>query len=251
MIRALSYLRTLIYHINHFGPDAIQFLYNKWRKKELLQLKLRGFDHPIYMRNQTTDIPMFYHIYLNREYDFNLEKSPDVIVDLGAHTGLSATFFANKYPAARIIAVEAEKSNFEILLKNTSFYKNITCINKAIWNEPTNINIVDKELGNWGYMTEEAKEPGTGSMQAISMDQLVEEFDISSIDLCKINIEGSEKELFEKNYEKWLQITEVITIELHDHMRPGCTRSFFNALQKSDFSLSWRGAYLIVHFRKQ
>lgn len=100
-------------------------------------------------------------------------------------------------------------------------------------------------------MTEEAKEPGTGSMQAISMDELVEEFNISSIDLCKINIEGSEKELFEKNYEKWLQITEVITIELHDHMRAGCTRSFFNALQKSDFSLSWRGAYLIVHFRKQ
>lgn len=247
MIGFLENFRGIRSHYRAFGPGGVSFLYNKnVRRNSLINIRVPGFAHPIFLRNSTEDIPMFYHIFLYKEYDVECDGTPEVILDCGAHIGLNAIFFANKFPAAKIFCVEPEKSNFDILLKNTLPYPNIKCLNNGIWNTTTHLKIVDHGLGNWGFVTEEADHPDSDTIAAISIDDIMSRYGLKQIDLCKINIEGTEKELFEKNYESWLSKTKLITIELHDSLRAGCSKAFFKAMVNYNFSLSQKGPYLVV-----
>ena len=189
---------------------------------------------------------MFYYIYSYREMDVSFQFSPKYIVDCGAHIGLSAVLFANRYPNAKIFAIEPEPSNFDMLLKNTKPYPNVICLQKAIWNKKTVLEIKDVGLGNWGYMTNEVSDSELNNVESISIPELMKEYNLDSIDICKINVEGAEKELFEENYKEWLSKTKAIIIELHDHMKAGCSHIFLFSMLNYKFEFSIKGSYVIV-----
>jgi hypothetical protein len=100
-------------------------------------LKIKGLKKPIKLRlNSSSDKIAFYKIILNKEYDIDLPVHPEYIIDAGANIGLASVFFANKYPEAKIIAIEPDKGNFEILLNNIQGYPQITGLNTALWHYP-------------------------------------------------------------------------------------------------------------------
>lgn len=237
--------QSLLNHYQNFGLDGSRFFLEKKLKKGLIDIRPKGYTHPIYLRNNTTDLPMFDYIFQAKEYNADFNFEPRVLIDCGAHIGLGAVFFANKFPDAAIYSVEPEGSNFDLLVKNTKPYPNVTCLNYGIWNTTTHLKIVDLGLGHWSFITEEVAVKDETTIEAISIDEIMSRYGIEEIDICKNNIEGTEKELFEKNYEKWLPKTRAIIIELHDRMREGCTRSFIGAVGNYDFDLSPYGSYLI------
>ena len=175
---------------------------------------------------------------------FNFE--PKVILDCGANVGYAAVYFKNEFPNARIISIEPEKFNFELLLKNTKEYSDMTCLMGGIWNKSTHLTIKDVGLGNWGFMIEESINPTEDSIKAYTIENLMKQFCIDQIDILKIDIEGSEKELFESGYEYWLPKTKVLIIELHDRMRNGCSKSLFSALSNYNFSTTHKGENIYV-----
>jgi len=242
----MELFRTVKSHYKLFGSGGITFLYQKRKKNSLININIPGFRQPIFLRNSTEDIPMFYLIFQANDYDFDCDFKPKVILDCGAHIGLAAVFFANKFPDAKIFCVEPEKSNFELLLKNTSTCPNITCINSGVWSKTTNLKIIDAGSGNWGFITEETDYPDKDTIPAISIDEIMSSYNLSQIDICKINVEGTEKELFGNNYENWVPKTKLILIELHDRIKEGCSKSFFKAMMNYKFSLSNRGPYLLT-----
>lgn len=201
----------------------------------------------IYLRSDTTDIKVFMQIFRNLEYEIDFKLNPKVIVDCGANTGLSTIYFKNKYPDATIIAIEPESSNFDLLLKNTKGYSNLHCLKKGIWNRDVNLEIANPEAEKWAFITKEVEYESNNTIEAISIDRILEEYDIETIDILKIDIEGSEKELFEKNFENWIPRTKIILIELHDFMRNGCSKSFIKALENFSFSVSKKGENFICY----
>ncbi|MBK8563725.1 MAG: hypothetical protein IPN76_10385 [Saprospiraceae bacterium] len=88
-------------------------------KQTLLELKFPSFRFPIYIRNKTSDVPTFNACILDEGYNFNLGFEPETVVDLGSNIGLSAVYFATRYPTAKIICVEPEQDNYDLLVKNT------------------------------------------------------------------------------------------------------------------------------------
>jgi FkbM family methyltransferase len=46
---------------------------------------------------------------------------------------MASIFYANRYPAARVVAVEAEASNYAALVTNARAYPNIVPIHAALW----------------------------------------------------------------------------------------------------------------------
>lgn len=79
--------------------------------------------YPFIVRNQTSDVEIFEQIFIRQEYNFTVNKPPEVIVDAGANVGFASIYFASKYPNSKIIAIEPEESNFRLLKKNTDSYE--------------------------------------------------------------------------------------------------------------------------------
>jgi Methyltransferase FkbM domain len=74
-------------------------------------------------------------------------------------------------------------------------------------------------------------------VRAVTIDEIIKEFGLGRIDLLKIDVEGSEKEIFD-NSEAWISSVDVICVELHDRFKAGCSRSFFTAV--TDFTIELR-----------
>ena len=79
-------------------------------------------------------------------------------MDAGAYTGLSTVFFANRFPDKKIIAIEPDKENYAMLIKNTHKYKNVKAYHAAVWNRNTTVVIINKESSLWGFQVEETEE---------------------------------------------------------------------------------------------
>jgi FkbM family methyltransferase len=244
-----SAIRKHIDHFRKFGFAGNLLLINKsGNKNSLNEIKLKNYPYSFFLRNGTSDIPTFYKIFYNKEYNVQLNLNPKVILDLGANVGLASIFFSAKYPQAKIIAVEPEKVNFQLLVKNTESNSNISCLNYGVWNRVTNLEI-KAGYDNWGFRTIETDVENDDTIRAISIDKIMADFNLDQIDILKIDIEGSEKELFEKNYEKWLPKTKWIIIELHDEFKKDSSKSFFRALINYDFNLSASGENFICELK--
>ena len=168
---------------------------------------------------------------MEKHYDMPCQIVPKTILDAGANIGLSAIFFAHKYPGATIVALEPESSNFRLLQKNASPYPQIKPLQAALWNHSGHIKLIDPDDGNDGFRTVEEDANGNAQVEvvpALTVDAVISRMELTSIDLLKIDIEGAEKEVFE-NSSHWIDKVEVIMAELHDNLKPGCSQAFMEA----------------------
>ena len=81
------------------------------------------------------------------------------------------------------------------------------------------------------------------SVRAVTMDTVMRETGIDSIDLLKVDIEGAEIEIFKSC--PWIRKVRVLTIELHDRLRPGCTWAVKNATK--DFHFTQQGEVTVFY----
>jgi FkbM family methyltransferase len=136
---------------------------------------------------------------------------------------MASLYYARKYPDARIVAVEAEPSNFAMLTRNVEQYANILPIHAALWKEDGEIAIAassssESPLSKVGFVVNEVE---GALVRAMSMRTLMGETHIDSIDLLKVDIEGAEKEVFE--FCDWMGSVRCLAIELHDRFKPGAS----------------------------
>lgn len=214
--------------------------------KRTTTVRIRKIQHPLLLRPGTSDVPLLYHIFVEEEYKIKPKKEPLFIIDAGANIGFTAVYFANRFPKAKIIAIEPEESNFKLLKKNTELYPNIRCIKAGLWNSNTKLRITNLQKDSkWGFQVEETTKSGPDTCDAVSMNQLLLEENKKEIDIAKIDIEGSEKELFSKNLQ-WLPKTNLLVIEFHDRMKPGSSKPFWNAVKGMKFSRYRRRKNLIL-----
>ncbi|HJW24124.1 MAG TPA: FkbM family methyltransferase [Rhodocyclaceae bacterium] len=207
----------------------------------LLEMKRPDVRHPFYLRVPSTDVSAFEQIFIHQEYDFEVSRPPRVIVDAGANVGLASIYFANRFPDARVIAIEPEASNFEVLQKNVLPYGNIVPLRAALWHENRRINLVDPALGHWGFMTQAGEgEASLGRMldqvQGMTIDRIMADHGIDHIDILKIDVEGAEREVF-RDPTPWLDQVDALIVELHERLKPGCNRAFYNGT--TGFDQEW------------
>ena len=235
------------------NDDRLEILKNliKDERASDISLDMKFLGSNLSMRIDDSDIRVFKQIFVDNEYDsLNLPKVVDTIVDLGANIGLSALFFMKKYPDARIIAVEPDAINFEIMKRNLEDYSShVTLLNAAIWPSDGEVSLVEHDesnegLGAWGYRTETLTEGAEGSVSAISIPTLMKQSSINYIDILKVDIEGAEYELFEKGYESWLDKVGLIIIETHDRFKPNSEAMVRNALKGRFTELPLKGENL-------
>jgi FkbM family methyltransferase len=227
-------------HYRLFGPSGVMVIARARLSRKPMQISIAAgnHSHPVHLRMRTTDVSLYEEIIVNAEYEFEINREPSVVVDAGANIGLTSVYFANRYPNAKIIAIEPEPSNFKMLVKNTERYPNIVPVEAALWRSDTMVDLSDPGSGNWGFQTEERQQDTAGGtrVRGLTIDTLMRETGIEHIDILKVDIEGSEKEVFE-SCSPWIDKIGVLVVEFHDRWKSGCSDTVRAAAK--DFPIAW------------
>jgi FkbM family methyltransferase len=210
----------------------------------VVRARVPGSGVGLLVRLGTSDIEVFVQVYGWREYEWEFAVTPRVIVDAGAYTGLSTAFFAMRYPDAKIIAIEPDDNNFSMLARNTASFANVHLLQAALWSESGAVSLVDPGDGPWGIRLAESARAGASEtapsgkvVRAVTVPDVMGAHGLGRIDLLKVDIEGSEMEVF-SHADPWIGSVQAISVELHDRFKPGCSSVFFKAVE--DFPVQLR-----------
>ena len=117
--------------------------------KRCVEVSVSGHGSPLWVRPNTSDIAVLHQVFIEKCYDLPELETAGLIIDGGANVGYASIWFALRYPGARILAVEPEASNFELLQSNTRHLPAIHAMRAAIWSQRCQLAIANptEEMG--------------------------------------------------------------------------------------------------------
>lgn len=204
-------------------------------RRPAIQLELRGYDHPLFLRPGTSDLSAFLQIFTHRQYEcLSYVKNPELIVDCGANVGYASAYLLNRYPTARVIAIEPDPENVEICRMNLFPYgTRARILAAAIWDHPARLAIRRNPAGReWSTQVAEASPDHSGVVRGMDMASIFDLGGGHDVDLLKIDIEGAELQIFGSDAAKWLRKVKNIAVELHSEES---RQALFRALADFDY----------------
>ena len=159
------------------------------------------------------------------------------IIDAGSNIGLTSVYLSKDFPNSNFITIEPDSSNFESVSYNleTNGVTNVVKIKGGLWSKNTNLKIVNdfRDKNDWSIRVEETNEEA--DLKAFSISYLMQEHKFETIDILKIDIEGSEKEVFTGSNAdvSFLSKTKCIAVEIHDEF--DCRDAIYAILTKYNF----------------
>ncbi len=232
MIEILSNIFRYIKNFGFFRGVGLFLNIELFRNKKM---RIRGHPAIIYYRPGTADLKVFREIFLFQTCEIRL-KTLRYIIDGGAHIGFSTIYYRMMYPEAQILAVEPGNKNFRLLTLNCKRLPKVHLINAGLWKNCGPLKIMNPDDNTWAYRVQENDLGDEEELHGITIAALMEKFNIPYIDLIKLDIEGSETEVFSENYDDWIKRTRNILIELHDWYDPACSRTVFRTLSSYNFT---------------
>lgn len=228
--------------------DGLVFWW-KAKQKTFGEIRAARWGTSFRLRPQTTDYDTYEHVFVLKEYEFSIPFEPRLIVDGGANIGMSAIYFARRFPQATIVAVEPDADNYALLKHNTRNFPNVDCQQAGLWSAPGHLRIKNRSAEANSFQVERIDHAATDTLEALSIGEILKKWGATTLDIVKLDIEGAEKEIFQSGYESWLPHTRLLIVELHDRMVPGCSKSLFEAISKYDFACETRWENLIFFNR--
>ncbi|MCJ7644911.1 MAG: FkbM family methyltransferase [Candidatus Aminicenantes bacterium] len=223
--------------------QTVAFLMRNALGRSLISVKLKGIKTRVWIRPKRSDIYALSHIFRKSECDIPFPFSPSSIVDGGAYAGYSTVFFANKYPQARIVAIEPDRNNYELLIRNCRSYKKIVIIRAGLWSSVSDLRIANPQAESWAYKLTEATADVSDRIPGVTLKEIMAQHRWEQIDILKLDIEGSEKVLFSSRCEEWIDNVKVIIMELHGE---DCESAVMKGLGGRKFRMSHQGEKLIL-----
>jgi len=143
-----------------------------------------------------------------------------LIVDAGANIGAAAVAFAFAFPNARVVAIEPDAANVEILRRNVDGL-DVEVLEGALASAAGRSRVIDPGQGHWGFRTADAaSDPSAASVPNATIPEIYARHRPACFPaIAKIDIEGAEKDVFNGALE-WVRQTPVIIVELHDWLFP-------------------------------
>ena len=217
----------------------------------VFRVKVPGIAGELSIRPRTSDRYVFEQIFLDDDYALSADLHPRFIVDAGANVGYASIYFANRYPDAEIVAIEPDAENFQILRENVKPYPKIQPLRAGLWGELGTL-LVDNSLGSWGCTVAEVHPNDTAEnnsacrVKGVTVDDILLTSGHERIDILKLDIEGAEREVFSAPCQSWLSLTDVLIIELHDHIKPGSSEALEHAIHSDNFLRTSRGENVVL-----
>jgi FkbM family methyltransferase len=214
----------------------------------------------INIRTKSTDATVVRQIFKYKEYDMSgfsqfkrVQYRYDelcrsgfipIIIDAGANIGASAIWFAKIFPQAKILAIEPDATNAACCRINVKNFANVEIIEAAIGSSPGFASLKNESNDAWAVQTERINEKE--GVRICKVTELLEAFPSGRLFIIKIDIEGFEADLFDRNT-AWLEEVAAILIEPHDWLLPGkgSSLTFQKAIASHSFEILLKGENLI------
>lgn len=189
----------------------LPYLPNQIRNRER-EVELRNGVRLRYRLNRG-DIQSFREIWLERAYRLPFPVTKGVLVDLGANIGCTSIWLTKEYGFGKVIAVEPDTTNAQLARKNFDL-NGIPgeVVGAAIGPADGIAKFQAADDSNQGRLSQEGQ-----AVEMISMRSILDRFQLSEIDLVKIDIEGSEQALLTGPRE-WLSRTKAVIVEFHPRL---------------------------------
>jgi FkbM family methyltransferase len=165
------------------------------------------------------DLGIFHEVWDHERYTAGLVSAVargGTVVDIGAHIGLFSVFAARKLHARRIIGVEPDPPNFELLSRNiyANHLENAILVNVAIADESGERRIYNNPSNSGGHSFY-ARGASSRLVTTLSLTELFKSSGVSECSLLKMDCEGAEMEILENTPDELLRIVSAISLEYH------------------------------------
>ncbi|WP_200761486.1 FkbM family methyltransferase [Poriferisphaera corsica] len=186
------------------------------------KIHVPGYDVPFLIRAKQSDWDVFKQIILSMELDHLNAPSPgSLIIDAGANIGISTAYLSRRYPDNTIIAIEPSNENLVLLREHCKGLSNVVIIEGGLWGADAWLEIYNPDAKSWSFRVKEVKENSNQAMLGMRIDTIMKKQNAEKIGILKMDIEGSECDVFSRGVEKWLPQVEQIVVELHGEEAEG------------------------------
>lgn len=138
-----------------------------------------------------SELRVIREVFVNGEYDLPA-VSPRVILDLGSNVGLSVLYFHDRYPEAKIIAVEPDGRAFARLQRNVGALPNVHLLRAAA----TGVDGPVSLHSSWqSWSSSLFDRPDTYDVEEVdgrTLDSILATFGEERADIVKLDVEGAE-----------------------------------------------------------
>jgi FkbM family methyltransferase len=237
--------KMFLHHRKHCGARDFRFRPRLRQQDGMNVIDIRAkdgtFGARVLVRPDSSDLAAFEQVFLENHYDLRrltryeelatLYRSfpKPLILDLGANVGFASLYFRRFWPSATVVAVEPDANNVELLRRNAP---GTAVIHAGIASKICRIKIANPDAAPWAYKTEEID---VGAIEATTVPTILDGMPACQPFICKIDIEGAEKELFSQNTD-WIQRFPVVIVEVHDWLLRGqlTAKNFLRAIANLD-----------------
>ena len=170
----------------------------------------------IFLRTYAGDIDIFYEIFYRKIYELPLISNKEVIIDAGANVGFAALYFLHHLPGSNIYCIEPDPENFKFLQKNlqSEIDKGIVKLFLAALSDKDGFLNLRKSRFKYNTGVTEQRAENSIKVIAYTVTTFLKKFNIEKVNLFKIDIEGSEENIFKADV-FWLTNVGEVLIELH------------------------------------
>jgi FkbM family methyltransferase len=176
----------------------------------------RNLTYPIFIRPGTQDAHTIINNVIREEYGKVTPASPPKwMIDAGAYTGDTTAYFLSKFPDLKIVALEPNPPTFEMAVLNLKPYgERAVLLQKGLY-------VTDGVSFFSGDSTGASIGKSGFKIDCTTILFLIEKYSIPHIDILKMDIEGAEEAIFGSKPEEWLNLVDMLMIEIHgSHIEP-------------------------------
>lgn len=234
-LRVLSFVNRIIISIINLQAINTFKIFFLSRYSKIKQIDLLIFGKKFFLRSKIDFSAAV--SFASKQYIYNIDDKKEeisYIIDAGANLGQQTIKFYNEFKKAKkIIAIEIDEDNFNLLKKNTFHCENVLPINCALSSEENKIKNYKKHSNS--EMSRLSDDTGDNPIKTISINQIIYEHKLPRIDLLKFNIEGNEIDVFFNNCE-WIEKCKIIAFN-NAHLQNDTQRILQNFFKFKKFKL--------------
>lgn len=209
-IRGIVFINAIVRKVYLLFQEVLHLISHRWRVSGIVQIKIEGVSFQYFSKCDDVIVDQLFYSnydeYTTLKLYCCLAKKSQVIVDVGANTGLYSIVGALSAKSAKVFSFEPYRANFNRLNYNIGLNNlfNISTIEMALGN---NKGVIDFYVPKYSerisqvssvnkHFSEAHRQNGVSLFERIEVDQeLLDNLiikDIKRIDLLKIDVESHE-----------------------------------------------------------